>query len=775
MFKTSEQARLVQGDHITTYVGEGPTASGGARIDINGGVRHAKQTQRHAHGPNYKNRNNTNFPLEVLEWFRNLPEPGRYDFLKYYQYMTMSFATQVDTGAKGLLINHDMGLGKTLLAVAIGVEFIERGLKVVILLTKSLQANMRDTIKQYIKMRKVTDPEWPIGLIAEPELDAYINANFSFVSMNASNMLQQMQQAASVDLDGIDAALEEKLGNIASMSTLNDHVLIVDEAHNLFRAITNGSKNAMGVYDLVMKSPRCKFFPLSGTPIASDPFEMVPCFNMLSGDPNLLPNNYADFRRYFISEDGKTVKNTEVLKNRIMGLVSRVTAESRPGAAIRATHAELDAMFDIPEEYPMKVERVHMDDAQFAAYVMAREAEMAEGKSSGSSNWRGRIQDRAPPRSSPMNKPRSSMSSTYRAKSRRFSDYVKGTRSPKFEAILRNIDAHGKTLGLVYSEFVNESGLQPFADFLVENGWEELKVDVKKGAAMPQPNVSYAPESEGTIWGGDEWGADDESPTDDASPVDAKPTQKRKEPTPSTLPKRKFAIYSGNVDVDTRLMLTNIYNSPANAHGENLALLLISATGAEGLDLKRGRHVHIMEPYWNNGRVRQIILRIKRNGSHADLPPEEKNVQAYIYLAIPPRGHEEASPTTDEELYSEAVADAVLLQNMVSLYDTVSIECSANGCENCKVCNPTNRPLYSSDIYRDINGPDPCTSVVEKRVTAVEIEIDGAKYYYAPNANSPFGYSVWYYDEKVRAFMPLRQDNPAFMAIINSLAGSDNA
>jgi len=40
--------------------------------------------------------------------------------------------------------------------------------------------------------------------------------------------------------------------------TLDDCLLIVDEAHNLFNAITNGSKNAVGLYDLILKAKNLK-------------------------------------------------------------------------------------------------------------------------------------------------------------------------------------------------------------------------------------------------------------------------------------------------------------------------------------------------------------------------------------------------------------------------------------------------------------------------------------------------------------------------------------
>lgn len=687
----------------------------------------------------------------------------------------MSYATRVQdvTGAKGLLIYHDMGLGKTLLAVAIAVEMIAARMRVVMLLTKSLQDNMRDTIRLYIRMRRERDPDWPVGRLNPADWDAWINDNFSFVSMNASNMIQQMQQAAATDLDGIDAALEERLGRLThGATTLNDHVLIIDEAHNLFRALTNGSKNAMGVYDLVMKSPRCRIFALSGTPIANDPFEMVPCFSMLSGNPTLLPPNYSEFRKIFVSPDGRSIQNVHLLQNRLFGLISRVSTTTRPGAATRANDgvsasdscSDSCADVDMPRVYPVEVVRVRMDESQWAAYNIARDAEMAEGQTRGNVEWRGRMGDRAPPKSSPMTKPKSGMSSSYRSKSRRISDYVAGVRSPKYEAIYETVMAKPNQPGVVYSEFVNDSGLRPFGDFLIEKGWQEVIIDMKKTGGSPALPDCVIGGDDGDIDSADDVGVNNDADTADAEIADD---------SDDGVP--KFAIYSGNIDTDARLLMKARFNSPKNRHGGYLRLLLFSATGAEGLDLKRGRHAHIMEPYWNDGRHKQIVNRIARNGSHSDLPPEERDVRAYIYLAVPPLGHESASPTTDEELYADSIDDAVLNDSCVGIYDTVSIECAANGGKDCLMCAPTDRPLFTDDIHRDLRGSNPCTGIVEKRVTAVEITIGEKQYWYAKAADNPFGWKVWYYDEKIRAHMPLRQDDPMFLQVVSHANASTSA
>ena len=43
-----------------------------------------------------------------------------------------------------------------------------------------------------------------------------------------------------------------------------------------------------------------------------------------------------------------------------------------------------------------------------------------------------------------------------------------------------------------------------------------------------------------------------------------------------------------------------------NLYGEILHVLMTTKTGAEGIDLHNVRQVHIIEPYWNPVRLKQV-------------------------------------------------------------------------------------------------------------------------------------------------------------------------
>ena len=89
----------------------------------------------------------------------------------------------------------------------------------------------------------------------------------------------------------------------------------------------------------------------------------------------------------------------------------------------------------------------------------------------------------------------------------------------------------------------------------------------------------------------------------------------------------RFCFWSG----DNRDQILKVFNDPKNKRGQIIKVLLITEAGAEGITLKNVRQLHIMEPYWNEVLIRQVIGRAKRMYSHIALPEEERDVTVYRY------------------------------------------------------------------------------------------------------------------------------------------------
>lgn len=63
--------------------------------------------------------------------------------------------------------------------------------------------------------------------------------------------------------------------------------------------------------------------------------------------------------------------------------------------------------------------------------------------------------------------------------------------------------------------------------------------------------------------------------------------------------------------------------------------LLVSGAGGEGLDLKGTRQVQVLEPHWNEEKLRQVIGRARRYKSHDHLPEAERSVTVERYASRP--------------------------------------------------------------------------------------------------------------------------------------------
>ena len=72
--------------------------------------------------------------------------------------------------------------------------------------------------------------------------------------------------------------------------------------------------------------------------------------------------------------------------------------------------------------------------------------------------------------------------------------------------------------------------------------------------------------------------------------------------------------------------------STSNVMGEVIKVLMISSSGAEGINLKNVRFVHITEPYWHPVRIEQVIGRARRICSHEALPEDLRNIEVFYYL-----------------------------------------------------------------------------------------------------------------------------------------------
>ena len=81
----------------------------------------------------------------------------------------------------------------------------------------------------------------------------------------------------------------------------------------------------------------------------------------------------------------------------------------------------------------------------------------------------------------------------------------------------------------------------------------------------------------------------------------------------------------------------DIVNSDDNIDGQLIKIIVGTRVSGEGIDYRRIREVHIIDPWHNNTRLYQVIGRAARHCSHKDLPADERKVTVYKYCSAPPQ------------------------------------------------------------------------------------------------------------------------------------------
>lgn len=266
--------------------------------------------------------------------------------------------------------------------------------------------------------------------------------------------------------------------------------------------------------------------------------------------------------------------------------------------------------------------------------------------------------------------------------------------SPKYTAMLERIQK-SPGLILIYSYFKKLIGLGIFALVLEATGeWQEFRLR-REGGEWHLPKYMT------------------DHPGSDA-------------PWRS---KKRYVMYSGDESQEEKNIIPMIFNSefdrlPPNAapiaeqlhklfddkeqnlHGDVIRALMTTKTGAEGLDLKHVRSVHISEPYWQPVLIEQVIGRAVRTRSHVRLPKEERNVSVYIYMASIPKhmvptigsvevrqdmskfndglGKKGKVVTSDETLFITSERKKVITGQLLHLIKESAFDCNLNYSQNIK-------------------------------------------------------------------------------------------
>lgn len=281
--------------------------------------------------------------------------------------------------------------------------------------------------------------------------------------------------------------------------------------------------------------------------------------------------------------------------------------------------------------------------------------------------------------------------------------------SPKYLAMLRNIQSQAEANAciLVYSYFSTLIGLNMFALALEATGeWEQFKIRKVDG----------------------QWHLITDNPEYPFERSLRKKDSREKTVRHKGARMNRYVFYSGKEDREYKEIiplifssrfdelpancaplqasLKKIYGAGENLHGEVIKAFMTTKSGAEGLDLKHIRFVHITEPYWQPVLIEQVIGRAVRLDSHVRLPPAERNVSVYIYMAsISPNSVPKLSyvdvrqdvakyndglnkkgkvVSSDESLYITSARKKVITSELLGLIKDSAVDCTLNYADNIK-------------------------------------------------------------------------------------------
>ena len=317
--------------------------------------------------------------------------------------------------------------------------------------------------------------------------------------------------------------------------------------------------------------------------------------------------------------------------------------------------------------------------------------------------------------------------------------------SPKFLNMLENItDSSHEGLHLIYSQFRTLEGIGIFKLVLLANGFVEFKI--KKGE-------------------NDNWKID----------IDE-----------DNMSKPKFALYTGTESVEEREIVRNIFNNnfdlipnniatqvkniaSNNSSGDIIKVLMITASGAEGINLKNVRYVHITEPYWHPVRTEQVIGRARRICSHQELEARLQTVKVFLYLmtfteeqlksddSIELRVNDKSKRdnttplTSDESLYEISSIKEEINKDLLQSIKESAIDCNIHVRGENKdklqcfsIGNPKiNKFSYLPSIYDQEEDIDADKNKEKIQWKATTVKIEGIQYAYRKDTGEIYDFDSY--------------------------------
>ena len=598
------------------------------------------------------------------------------------------------TPYNGLLLFHSVGVGKTCSAISIAEQYI--GLykkRVLVVLSSNLKDNFQkqifDTTRYNIEKHVanlctgVKYPEMVIDRklltkdVFEKRINKIINERYQFLGykelVELMKKIKKRIEASERDTSKHETKYRDKIRDLFS-----DRLIIIDEAHNLRMPSETGKKQVSAAFlELLQCVENTKLLLMTATPMFNDPREIVWVMNLLLTNDKRENLKVADL---FDKGGLLTKKGMSVLLSASQGYVSYMRGENPFSFPFRLYPKDIGdknvittfPSYDNKEKEIPKSKRIQnlqligseMSPKQISAYLelMPKNLEVEEKPgddfdldgfegedeeaSSGVQNML-QLSNIVYPTEN-VNRSFGSKGFTdtfiehkngknykieYRGKDQFLSPTNIKQYSPKIKRI---VDYVLKTKGIVfvYSQYYY-SGIIPLALALEHVGYNKLGGNIGTGLNIEQ-----------------------KAPLIDGS----------RRPNYVILSRNKYL--SPNNDKEIALS-----RSIENMEGEQIKVIIVSKIGTEGLDFKRIREIHLLDPWYNINRAEQIIGRGVRTCSHIDLPKAKRNTSIFMHALTMPDENDES---IDLRVYRIAENKQYAIQKVENVLRSSAIDCNFN-------------------------------------------------------------------------------------------------
>ena len=374
-----------------------------------------------------------------------------------------------------------------------------------------------------------------------------------------------------------------------SNNPFDDAVVLIDECHNLMNMISNKLKESKEVelYNDLFNSKNSRMILLSSTPIINDVFEISILSNILRGKIKnrkdiKFEDNYNQFRDLFINETNSILKNQKMLKRRLNGLVSYN----------KGINESVFAKEIIEDVY------IPFSQEQQEGYILAEELTRKIDERSNDSYEQSALYKR---KASNVVFPKY----IFEQKDLNNLKLKKNNKLINAKAINNKFNLLDKTITKEFEKQIID---------ILDNDNKPLHIDndLHKISKKTYHIIKKIKESNGPVLVYSKFeGLYGIKFIEEALKQNGFAKFKNKQDT--SLLDGTYMKWTGN---DRNNDHKTIFNSIKNKDGSIIKVFLMTSSGKEGINLMGIRQIHIVEPWWNNTIIKQIIGRGIRICSH---------------------------------------------------------------------------------------------------------------------------------------------------------------